>query len=223
MSELAPLITYFDVRGRAEVIRLIFEETGTPYRERRIKLEDWPALKPTLPFAQLPTYEDGELSIVHSHAIYRHLARKHGLCGNSESERVRCDVVEETFVDAQSSIGGFFGIPSSRLNVTNTNATLPDLLGRLQRLLEQNDGGNSYWVGRQLTLADFVAWPALDYVRPFSQRTLERFDKLYAFKQRFEARPRIAAYLNSDRRQERRPWRWLPSAVRLKQVSILRA
>ena len=33
-----PTLTYFDVRGRAEVIRLILEEVGHPYRERRIQL-----------------------------------------------------------------------------------------------------------------------------------------------------------------------------------------
>jgi len=66
---MTPLLTYFDVRGRAEVIRLILEETETPYRERRVKVEEWPALKPTMPFGQMPTYAEGDLFIVQSHAI----------------------------------------------------------------------------------------------------------------------------------------------------------
>jgi glutathione S-transferase len=197
---MPPLLTYFDARGRAEVIRLILEEAGAPYREHRVQMEEWPALKPTLPFAQLPTYQDGELYIVHSHAIYRHLARKYDLCGRTELERVRCDVVEETFVDAQSNIGGFFWNPEFATKRSEYESTaLPEILDKLQRLLERN-AGRGWWVGDQLTLADFVAWHTLDYVRPFSQPTLERFPKLYAFKQRFEARPRIAAYLRSERR-----------------------
>jgi glutathione S-transferase len=198
---MTPLLTYFDVRGRAEVIRLILEETGTPYRERRVQMSEWPTLKPTLPFGQLPTYEADGLLILQSHAIYRHLARLHNLYGKTEQERVRCDIVEETFVDAQSNVGGFYWRPDfAEKRDEYTATTLPDLLSRLQRLLEQNHNGTGFWVGDDLTYVDFCAWHLLDYVRPFSQKTLDRFEKLNAFKQRIEARPRIAAYLKSERR-----------------------
>jgi glutathione S-transferase len=198
---VTPLLTYFDVRGRAEVVRLILEETGTAYREKRVQMDEWPSLKPKLPFGQLPTYEEGDLFILHSHAIYRHLARVHNLYGRNEREHVCCDLVEETFVDAQTNVGGFFWHPDFATKRDEYERTaLPDLLGKLQRLLEQNDRGNGYWVGDNLTYVDFCAWHLLDYVRPFSQKTLDRFEKLNAFKQRIEARPRIAAYLRSDRR-----------------------
>jgi glutathione S-transferase len=198
---VTPLLTYFDVRGRAEVVRLILEETGTAYREKRVQMDEWPSLKPKLPFGQLPTYEEGDLFILHSHAIYRHLARVHNLYGRNEREHVCCDLVEETFVDAQTNVGGFFWHPDFATKRDEYERTaLPDLLGKLQRLFEQNDRGNGYWVGDNLTYVDFCAWHLLDYVRPFSQKTLDRFEKLNAFKQRIEARPRIAAYLRSDRR-----------------------
>lgn len=195
------LLTYFDVRGRAEVVRLILEEMSVPYLERRVELQEWPALKPTLPFGQMPTYEDGELFIVHSHAIYRHLARKHGLCGKTEAERVRCDVVEESFVDAQSQLGTFYwnsDFAARRDEYERTS--LPALLKPLETLLSQNVAGPEYWVGSALTLADFVAWHFLDYVRPFSRKTIEEFPGLSAFKRHFETRPRVAAYLASERR-----------------------
>src|SRR5437868_3863930 len=198
---MPPLLTYFDVRGRAEVIRLMLEETATPYRERRVAVEEWPMLKPTLPLNQLPIYEEGDLYIFQSHAIYRYLARKFNLNGRSEREQIRCDMVEETFADAQSVIGGFYWNPEFAKKRDEFEATtLPDVLAKLQRILEQNNNGAGYWVGDNLTLGVFVAWHTLDYVRPFSQRTLNRFEKLSAFKRRFELRPRIAAYLQSERR-----------------------
>jgi len=88
-----PVITYFDVRARAEPIRMMLEEKAVAYAERRIHMEEWPALKPTLPFGQLPYYDEGSLRIFQSHAIYRYLARKHDLYGTDETERVRCDMV----------------------------------------------------------------------------------------------------------------------------------
>jgi glutathione S-transferase len=196
-----PTLTYFDVRGRAEVIRLILEEVGQPYRERRIALSEWGALKPSFPFGQVPLYQEGELSIPHSHAIYRYLARKHGLCGGSEAERIRLDIVEETFVDLQNELGVFYWSPQFHDNRDEyERSKLPALLDKAQRLLVQNRSGDGYWVGTDLTFVDFCAWHFLDYVRPFSQRTLDTFEKLVAFKRRIESRPRVAAYLASERR-----------------------
>ena len=198
---MTALLTYFDVRGRAEVIRLILEETATPYQERRVQVHEWPALKPTLPFEQLPSYQEDDLFIVQSHAIYRYLARKHGLCGATEAERIRCDVIEEAFVDAQNNLGTFYWSPQFASQRDEYERTaLPKLLRGLQTLLVGCRNGSAYWLGDQLSLADFVAWHFLDYVRPFSQRTIERFPALHGFKQRIEARPRIAQYLSSSRR-----------------------
>jgi glutathione S-transferase len=195
------LLTYFDIRGRAEVIRLILEEVAAPYRERRVQEQDWVAVKPSMPFGQMPLYQEGELVIPQSHAIYRYLARKYGLCGQDEQERIRCDIVEEVFVDAQNVLGGFYWHPKFAEQRAEFERTrLPELLAGLQRLLAANAEGRAFWVGCGLTYVDFCAWHFLDYVRPFSQATLEQFQLLYAFKQRIEARPRIAAYLASERR-----------------------
>lgn len=200
-TDATPLLTYFDIRGRAEVIRLILEEAGAPYRERRVREQEWPTVKPTMPFGQMPLYQEGDLILPHSHAIYRHLARKYGLYGQDERERIRCDIVEETFVDAQNVLAGFYWSPKfAEQRAEFERDRLPQLLAMLEGLLVQNEAGRGFWVGRGLTYVDFCAWHFLDYVRPFSQATLERFQVLHAFKQRIEARPRIAAYLASERR-----------------------
>lgn len=53
-----PHITYFDARGRAEPIRLILEESATPYSETRVALGEWTAVKPALPLGQTPSSTD---------------------------------------------------------------------------------------------------------------------------------------------------------------------
>lgn len=121
-EEAIPLLTYFDIRGRAEVIRLILEEVAAPYRERRVQEQEWAAVKPTMPFGQMPLYQDGELLIPQSHAIYRYLARKYGLYGQDERERVRCDIIEEVFVEAQTCWVGSTGVRSSRSSAPSSSA-----------------------------------------------------------------------------------------------------
>ncbi len=196
-----PKLTYFAVRGRAEVIRLLLEETGTEYTEHRVSLEEWPAFKPTLAFGQLPLYEEGDLVLNQSQAIYRHLARKFNLYGSNEQERTRCDIVQETFVEAQQNIGGFFWNPEfAKLRDNYEAVELPALLERLLKLYKLNSSNSGYWVGDQLSYVDFIAWHTLDYVRALSRKTLDKFEPLARFRKSIAARPKIATYLASSRR-----------------------
>ena len=198
---MKPLLTYFAVRGRAEAIRVMFEDLGADYAERRIAVQEWASVKPTLMFGQLPTYQDDEVFIDQSHAICRYLARKHDLYGDNEGERIRCDIVQEAFVDAQNHIGTFCWRPDFHEQRANyEEQQLPSLLDKLQKLFDLNRSGSGWWVGERISYVDFLAWHFLEYVRALSPRNLDRFDRLKATKLKFEARPRIAAYLQSARR-----------------------
>ena len=92
-------LTYFPIRGRAEVPRLILEHAGAEYKDTRVTFEEWPALKATLPFGQLPNYEDSDVCIPQSMAIIRHLGRKHNLYGSNLAENARVDAVIEGATD----------------------------------------------------------------------------------------------------------------------------
>ena len=195
-----PKITYFDVRGRAEVIRILLEEAGTQYTERRISIDEWPELKSNFTFGQLPIYEEGDLLLNQSNAIYRYLGRKYCLYGDSMMEQARCDIIQETFVDAQNTLGAFYWNPDfENLRDELEKNELPELLTKIDNLFQSNSAESGYWVGTRLSFVDIVAWHFLDYVRPFSLKTLNKFEKLSQFKALVEQRPRISDYLKSDR------------------------
>ena len=40
-------LTYFNLRGRAEVTRLLFAQAGVEYEDHRIESADWAKLKPS--------------------------------------------------------------------------------------------------------------------------------------------------------------------------------
>ena len=72
MSERYKLI-YFNLKGRAEFIRLIFAVAGVEFENAIVPFTDWDELKPTFPFAKLPVLEidNGQTKhvIAQSHAI----------------------------------------------------------------------------------------------------------------------------------------------------------
>ncbi|KAK7485113.1 hypothetical protein BaRGS_00023653 [Batillaria attramentaria] len=41
-------LVYFDIRGRAEFIRLVLEAAGQEYEDERVQFADWPTVKPSL-------------------------------------------------------------------------------------------------------------------------------------------------------------------------------
>ena len=43
-------LTYFNVKGAAEVSRLMFAAAGVKYTDERVTREDWPKLKPSKSF-----------------------------------------------------------------------------------------------------------------------------------------------------------------------------
>jgi hypothetical protein len=50
-------LTYFNIRGRGEFLRYMFAYAGQTYTDDRVEQQDWPKLKPTMPFLQIPILE----------------------------------------------------------------------------------------------------------------------------------------------------------------------
>jgi glutathione S-transferase len=196
-----PVITYFDIRGRAEPVRLLLEETGVAYEDLRITSAEWPQLKPKMPFGELPTFREGDVELVQSHAIYRHLARVHDLYGADETQRLRCDIAVEALRDAKDHLGSaFWRANFEEQRKTFVGSELPQRLKVLARFFDVNLEATGFWAGASLTLADILGFAYLDDIEALFPGSLLATSQLAAFRERFSERPKIAAYLHSSRR-----------------------
>ncbi|KAL1772222.1 glutathione S-transferase Mu 1 isoform X3 [Sigmodon hispidus] len=100
---------YWDIRGLAHAIRMLLEYTDSSYEEKRYVMGDAPdydqsqwlseKFKLGLDFPNLPYLIDGSHKITQSNAILRYLARKHNLCGETEEEKMRIDILENQVMD----------------------------------------------------------------------------------------------------------------------------
>jgi glutathione S-transferase len=70
-------LTYFDIEGAGEQIRLALALSGTKYEDERVQFPDWGSLKPTTPFGQIPVITiDGAAMHAQSGAILRWIGRE---------------------------------------------------------------------------------------------------------------------------------------------------
>ncbi|KAM4802736.1 glutathione S-transferase Mu 5-like [Urocitellus parryii] len=192
-STSSMVLGYWDVRGLAHAIRLLLEFTDTSYEEKRYIRGEAPdydgsqwldvKFKLDLDFPNLPYLMDGNN------------ARKHNMCGDTEEEKIRVDIMENQIMD--------FRMQLVRLCYNSDHEKMkPQYLEQLPgqlKLFYLFLGKYSWFAGEKLTFVDFLTYDVLDQNPMFEPKCLDEFPNLKAFMCRFEALEKIAAYLQSDR------------------------
>lgn len=216
-----------EIQGRGEFVRLALEEAGADYVDvARGSAKDGagvPALLELLngetvttpPFAP-PFLRAGKLLIGQSANILFYLGGRHSLAPASEAGRLWTHQLQLTVVDfikeihdthhpIASSLYYEDQKPEALRRTENFRALrAPKYLGYFERVLERNPAGDKHLVGRSLSYADlsmFQLVAGLRYALPKAMRRWERkIPRLVALHDRVAARPRVAAYLKSERR-----------------------
>jgi glutathione S-transferase len=100
-------LTYFDFEGsRGLECRLALTAAAVPFEDVRITLEQWPALKPTLPFGSLPVLTEGDLTLTQSNAILCHIGRANGLHPTDPAQASRHEALMLSVEDLRHKVPG---------------------------------------------------------------------------------------------------------------------
>jgi glutathione S-transferase len=200
-------LTYFDVRGRVEPVRLMLEMTRTSYEFVAIAIETWasPAGKPhfaTLtPFGQLPVLEDDGFTLAQSGAIRRYVAQVLGLCGSSLREAARVDEVQETGAEIVLDLGTSFWRADFVAKRAEHREAMAQRLQALARYFEHTRADAEHWIRKdRYTLGDVQMGYALETVLAAHPGLLETYPELHHFTTRLFASDGIAEYVRSARR-----------------------
>ncbi|XP_040851567.1 glutathione S-transferase Mu 1-like isoform X1 [Ochotona curzoniae] len=196
---------YWDIRGLAHTVRLLLEYTDTSYEEKIYSMGDAPdydrsqwlseKFKLDLDFPNLPYLIDGTHRLTQSNAIVRYLGRKHNLCGETEEEKIRVDILENQAMDNRWQLGTICYNPDFEKLKPDYLKGLPDKLTLYSQFL----GKRPWFAGDKITIADFHAYDVLDGNRIFAPGCLDAFPNLKDFMARFEGLPKMAAYMKSSR------------------------
>ena len=188
---------YFNGRGRAELTRLIFAQAGIPYEDIRIELKQWPELKPTMPFGQVPVLEVGGTRIAHSSVIARYLAEEFGMAGSNllENSQVAgiAAAANDMFEDlVKARIEKDEG-RKAQMQKDYREKAVPFALAKFEALSSTNKNG--YLWGDKLTWADLAFFNWISIIASRAPAILDKFPSLKKLKETVETLPNIARWL----------------------------
>nr|UOU03299.1 glutathione S-transferase sigma 10 [Brachionus rubens] len=176
-------LTYFNLRGRGEIIRLIFAAAGAEYTDERVEFSEWPNLKPNAPLGQLPYLTiDGSVHIPQSMAIARYVARETGLAGKTNLEQAQAEAIVETIMDVVNYYwANIFKIEDANEKAEAFKSFLLDQGAKGAKSVEKLVGlygSNGHAVGDSLTWADLAIY---DVASALLAKHPEFSDKFPAF------------------------------------------
>lgn len=170
--------------------------------------KDWERVRSTLgmPFPNLPylidTSESNSIELTQSNAILRYLARRYNFYGDSESERAAIDVLQDQAYDFRNEIiktAYTLGEEYTDVYKYFASQTLPKYLDSFETYL-LGSGDTSFFVGRRLSLVDFVLYELLWQMTLMVPQSITASNRpaLCAFIEHFESNPQIDAYTRSE-------------------------
>nr|XP_058925405.1 glutathione S-transferase P [Kogia breviceps] len=191
-------IVYFPTRGRCEAMRMLLADQGQSWKEEVVTKESWlhGPLKASCLYGQLPKFQDGDLILYQSNAILRHLGRSFGLYGKDQREAALVDVVNDSVEDLRRLCSHIIHHDHEE----DKAQYVQELRGHLkpfETLLSQNQGGQAFIVGDQISFADYNLLDLLLSHQVLVPGCLDSFPLLLAYVARLSARPKLKAFLAS--------------------------
>ncbi|KAK0143650.1 Glutathione S-transferase P [Merluccius polli] len=189
-------ITYFPVKGRSGVIRIMLADKGEELKDIMVG-DDWQTgpLKAECVFGQVPKFEDGNLVLFQSNAILRHLGRVHGAYGKDNTEAALIDMMNDGVEELRSK---YVKLIYQEYD-TGKDAyikDLPKILCNFEKFMAQTNTG--FLVGDKVSYADYNLFDILLNHLVLQPCCLKGFPTLDDFVKKMSARPLIKAYLNSE-------------------------
>jgi glutathione S-transferase len=212
--------------GRGEFVRLALEESGADYVDvARMKGRNAgvPALmklmgstkEPHPPFAP-PFLKAGKLVIGQTANILQYLGPRHGLAPASEAGRLWTHQLQLSITDFVLEIhdthhpisNALYYEQQKKEAMRRTPYFLKNratkYLGYFDRVMAQNPSGAKHLVGARLSYVDLSLFHVIEGLRFAFPRAMRRIEKdvprVIALHDRVAERPRLRAYLDSDRR-----------------------
>jgi len=191
-------LVYFNSRGRAEPIRLLFALADVDYEDVRLDHgESWHAYKPKTPLGQVPVLDIDGFQLGQSKAIARYLAHEFKMAGHNKLEHAKADMLIDGVDDVSTH-----GRPAHRekdpekkkeLMAAFTKDHIEPFLNRYDNFLKEH--GKGYFINDQITWADIFIFDALQKWVKRDPECLKHHTHLRQFVDKVAGNQRIKAWM----------------------------
>jgi glutathione S-transferase len=208
------------IQGRGEYVRLALEDAGAGYDDvarhgngMAAMMKMMEARKGTPPFAP-PFLKAGSLVVGQTANILLYLGSRHGLAPKAEPGKLWVHQLQLTIADFVLEIHDTHHplgpslyyedqrAPAKKRTEEFWKERVPKYLGYFEGLLKQS--GGAYVTGRRATYVDLSLFQIVEGLRYAFPKRMKAFEKeisaLIELRDRVAERPRIRAYLASERR-----------------------
>ena len=154
MSQLN--LTYFDFHGgRGEPVRLALAIGGIAFDDHRFTFAEFPEVRKTAPFGQVPTLEVDGAVITQCDSILRYAGKLAGLYPTDPLQALLCDEVMYVVEESTVRLGPTFrmtGEEQKAARLALVKGSMPVYLQWLEKQLLAR--GGEYFADKRLTVAD---------------------------------------------------------------------
>jgi glutathione S-transferase len=212
-----------EIQGRGEFVRLALEDAGADYIDVARGLESEgrgvPAMLALMRgegTSHIPFLRDGDVIVSHTAAILLYLGGRIGLAPTDEDGRLWTHQIQLTITDIVKEVyNSHHPIDEDKWFHEQKDEALaraavfrrdrmPKFLGWFERILEANPAAGVQLVGVSVTYADLSLFQLVEGLRfafPLaSERELAKLPRVTALHKAMAERPRLKAYLASERR-----------------------
>ena len=221
---------YWAIRGLGQPIRFLLVHAEAAFSEMRFGVnhdgsiakeesQDWATHKEllTVPFPNLPYLIDSsgpnEVRMTQSNSIMRYLARCLNYYGDTESDVLCIDTLQDEAYDFRNAIVSTaytLGTEYEAAFNEFTSTTVPRYLDGFDKYLYSR-GISTHFVGSRISLVDFILYELIWQVSIMVPGSITKISRpsLHKFIETFEKNPQIVAYMVSNEYIDRpinSPW-----------------
>mmetsp|Transcript_20739 Transcript_20739/g.23096 ORF Transcript_20739/g.23096 Transcript_20739/m.23096 type:complete len:209 (-) Transcript_20739:38-664(-) len=154
-------LTYFQVYGKAEAIRILFDHAKVDYEDNRVTGDVWKEFKASdkCPIGQVPVLEKDGKILTQSNAILRYVGSEYGYYPEDAELRYRADELVDLTDDFKGPVGkNHFGSASPEEKSEEWKGLLENHYTKFFTFFEgklKENSSQDFIVGDTYTIADF--------------------------------------------------------------------
>ena len=190
---------YFNSRGNAEVIRIMFAQAGVEYEDVRFTSEQWAEFKPKTPYGVLPVLEVDGTMIPGSRPISRYLGRQWDMEGSDDIASAIVDGAVDAMTDLVQKLAPLFfekdEEKKAAIKKDLLEKLMPRVLGGLEKRAAANNCAAGWFYGPKVTTADIGFFHAMSYLKLIYPDVLDKYPALKKLTQSVESLPNIAEWI----------------------------